>query len=82
MYSGSAAQLTFISVDHIVSRANNEDLMLLYSLPAFTKGDTDAFLSGLARSQQLIKKVRARYDLHTLRSLIVLSINRKVHWIF
>ncbi|KAK1222106.1 hypothetical protein PQX77_015030 [Marasmius sp. AFHP31] len=40
----------------IVSRANAEDLMLLYSLPAFPKGDVDAFLSGVARAQQLVKK--------------------------
>ncbi|KAF8816517.1 P-loop containing nucleoside triphosphate hydrolase protein [Phlegmacium glaucopus] len=43
-------------VAHIVSRANTEDLMLLYSLPAFAKGDTTAFLSGLARANQLVKK--------------------------
>jgi len=46
------------TVTHIVSRANAEDLMLLYSLPAFTKGDTTAFLSGVARANQLVKKVR------------------------
>ncbi|KAL0066047.1 hypothetical protein AAF712_006875 [Marasmius tenuissimus] len=40
----------------IVSRASAEDLMLLYSLPAFPKGDVDAFLSGVARAQQLVKK--------------------------
>ena len=45
------------TVTHIVSRAIAEDLMLLYSLPAFTKGDTSAFLSGVARSNQLVKKV-------------------------
>ena len=45
-------------VAHIVSRANAEDLMLLYSLPAFTNGDVSAFLSGVARSNQLVKKVR------------------------
>ncbi len=31
--------------------------MLHYSLPAFSKGDVDAFLPGLARSHQLVKKV-------------------------
>ncbi|KAK0498306.1 P-loop containing nucleoside triphosphate hydrolase protein [Armillaria luteobubalina] len=49
-------------VVHIVSRANNEDLMLHYSLPAFSKGDVDAFLPGLARSHQLVKK-RGTLDL-------------------
>jgi nuclear GTP-binding protein len=45
-------------VAHIVSRADTEDLMLFYNLPAFSKGDTDAFLSGLARSNGMVKKVR------------------------
>ncbi|KAJ3760503.1 GTP-binding protein, partial [Lentinula raphanica] len=43
-------------VAHLVSRANTEDLMLLYALPAFPKGDVDAFISGVARSQQLVRK--------------------------
>ncbi|KAF5320667.1 hypothetical protein D9619_001196 [Psilocybe cf. subviscida] len=43
-------------VEHLVSRANSEDLMLLYSLPAFLKNDTTSFLSGVARANQLIKK--------------------------
>ncbi|KAK0206063.1 GTP-binding protein [Desarmillaria ectypa] len=50
------------AVVHIVSRANNEDLMLHYSLPAFAKGDVDAFLPGLARSHQFVKK-RGMLDL-------------------
>ena len=44
------------TVAHIVSQANAEDLMLLYSLPAFTKGDSSAFLAGVARSNQLVKR--------------------------
>ncbi|KAF8189693.1 GTP-binding protein [Pholiota molesta] len=40
----------------IVSRANVEDLMLLYSLPAFVKGDLTSFLSGVARANQLVKR--------------------------
>ncbi|KAF9268288.1 hypothetical protein L218DRAFT_893232 [Marasmius fiardii PR-910] len=43
-------------VAEIVARSNSEDLMLLYGLPAFPKGDVDAFLSGVARAQQLVKK--------------------------
>lgn len=43
-------------VAHIVARGNAEDLMLLYSIPAFAKGDAEAFLSGVARANQLIKK--------------------------
>lgn len=45
-------------VEHIVSRANTEDLMLLYSLAAFPKGDASAFLAGVARSNGMVKKVR------------------------
>ncbi|KXN83537.1 hypothetical protein AN958_01246 [Leucoagaricus sp. SymC.cos] len=41
---------------HIVERANTEDLMLMYNIPAFTIGDTTAFLSGVARSNHLVKK--------------------------
>lgn len=44
-------------VAHLVSRANPEDLMLLYGLPTFPKGDVNAFISGIARSQQLVRKV-------------------------
>ncbi|OCH95890.1 hypothetical protein OBBRIDRAFT_441971 [Obba rivulosa] len=43
-------------VSEIVSRAGREDLMLFYNLPAFAEGDSDAFLSGIARSHGLIKK--------------------------
>ncbi|KAN0124508.1 hypothetical protein V8E52_002157 [Russula decolorans] len=44
------------AVSYIVSRAETEDLMVFYSLPAFAKGDVDAFLMGVARAQGLIKK--------------------------
>ncbi|KAG7096608.1 hypothetical protein E1B28_004025 [Marasmius oreades] len=43
-------------IAEIVARSNTEDLMLLYSLPAFPQGDVDTFLSGVARAQQLVKK--------------------------
>ncbi|KAG5645776.1 hypothetical protein DXG03_005313 [Asterophora parasitica] len=52
---------TFV-VANIVARANTEDLMLLYSLPAFEKGNPTSFLSGIARSNQLVKK-RGELDL-------------------
>jgi len=45
------------AVSYIVSRAETEDLMVSYGLPAFPKGDVDAFLMGVARAQGLIKKV-------------------------
>ena len=48
-------------VAYLVSRTNNEDLMLLYNLPAFAKNDATAFLSGVARAHQLVKKVRPSY---------------------
>ncbi|TFK28640.1 hypothetical protein FA15DRAFT_633591 [Coprinopsis marcescibilis] len=43
-------------IAHLVPRCNHEDLMLAYNLAAFTKGDETAFLSGVARAHQLIKK--------------------------
>ncbi|KAF7301581.1 hypothetical protein MIND_00723600 [Mycena indigotica] len=46
-----------LPVHHLIPRANAEDLMLFYTLPAFTTGDTDAFLSCVARANQLVKKV-------------------------
>lgn len=46
------------SVHNIVSRAGREDLMLFYNIPAFAEGDVNAFLSGVARANSLIKKVR------------------------
>jgi nuclear GTP-binding protein len=47
----------YIQVTHIMSRADTQDLMLAYSLPAFSKGDTSSFLAGMARVSGLIKKV-------------------------
>ncbi|EGO01528.1 hypothetical protein SERLA73DRAFT_166070 [Serpula lacrymans var. lacrymans S7.3] len=44
------------AVNHVVSRADTQDLMLAYSLPAFTNGDATAFLAGLARVNGLVKK--------------------------
>ncbi|KAI0959303.1 hypothetical protein AcW1_004162 [Taiwanofungus camphoratus] len=43
-------------VAELASRADREDLMLLYNLPAFAEGNPNAFLSGVARSNGLIKK--------------------------
>ncbi|KAH9843741.1 uncharacterized protein C8Q71DRAFT_12337 [Rhodofomes roseus] len=43
-------------VAELVSRADREDLMLFYNLPAFAAGDSNAFLSGVARANALIKK--------------------------
>ncbi|THH14866.1 hypothetical protein EW146_g5518 [Bondarzewia mesenterica] len=44
------------AVTQIVSRADVEDLMVFYNLPAFAKGNVLGFLSGIARSNGLIKK--------------------------
>lgn len=49
--------LTSTVVAELASRADREDLMLLYNLPAFAEGNPNAFLSGVARSNGLIKKV-------------------------
>ncbi|KAJ4472081.1 GTP-binding protein [Lentinula aciculospora] len=67
-------------VAHIVSRANAEDLMLLYGLPAFPAGDVNAFISGIARSQQLVRKRGVLYL--TGASKIVLRdwCTGRIHW--
>jgi len=44
-------------VNHIVPNAKKQDLMLLYNLPAFADNDVGAFLNGVARSNNLLKKV-------------------------
>ncbi|KAI8984977.1 hypothetical protein BD414DRAFT_417885 [Trametes punicea] len=43
-------------MSELVSRANREDLMLMYNLPIFTEGDANAFLAGVARAKGFIKK--------------------------
>lgn len=42
-------------VANIVTRANKEDLMLFYNIPAFSEGDTEGFLTAVARANNLIK---------------------------
>ena len=43
------------AMSYIVSRAETEDLMVHYALPAIAKGDVHAFLVGVARANALIK---------------------------
>ncbi|KAI0773754.1 GNL3L/Grn1 putative GTPase-domain-containing protein [Fomes fomentarius] len=43
-------------LSELVSRASREDLMLAYNLPIFTDGDANAFLAGVARANNFIKK--------------------------
>ena len=43
-------------VNHIVPNAKKQDLMFLYNLPAFADNDVNAFLNGVARSNNLLKK--------------------------
>jgi nuclear GTP-binding protein len=57
LFARSIEFIYLITVAHIVSRADTEDLMLFYNLPAFLKGDKNAFLSGIARSNGMVKKV-------------------------
>lgn len=64
-FNSPLIHLFLLVVAHIVSRANNEDLMLMYSVPAFPKGDPTAFLSGVARANQLLKKVCTMSCTHT-----------------
>jgi len=58
-YVGSFITHLLISfaVAQIVARASTEDMMVQYNIPAFTRGDRDAFLSGVARATGLIRKV-------------------------
>ncbi|TFY73577.1 hypothetical protein EWM64_g10435 [Hericium alpestre] len=58
------------TVHHIVSRAEPEDLMVFFALPAFTKGDTNAFLSGVARANSLVKK-RGELDLNGAARIVL-----------
>ena len=51
-------------VDHIVPGAKKQDLMLLYNLPAFADNDVGAFLNGVARSNNLLKKVCVPVGVH------------------
>ncbi|THU83940.1 hypothetical protein K435DRAFT_783993 [Dendrothele bispora CBS 962.96] len=67
-------------VSHLVSRSSAEDLMLLYALPTFVKGDLDSFLSGMARSQQLVKK-KGVLDLAAASKTVLRDWNiGKIHW--
>ncbi|KAF8897148.1 hypothetical protein BD779DRAFT_353539 [Infundibulicybe gibba] len=59
-----------LAVSHIVARSNNEDLMLLYSLPAFAKGDPESFLAGISRSHHLVKK-RGELDLASASRIVL-----------
>lgn len=63
------------AVSYIVSRAETEDLMVHYCLPAIAKGDVDAFLMAVARANTLIKKVRKKkgssYRFANLKSLSI-----------
>ena len=45
------------SANYIVQNARKQDLMLLYNLPAFADNDMGAFLNGVARLNNLLKKV-------------------------
>ncbi|EIN10256.1 hypothetical protein PUNSTDRAFT_99645 [Punctularia strigosozonata HHB-11173 SS5] len=43
-------------VAHLVARADTQDLMVHYALPAFAPGDATAFLAALARASGLVRK--------------------------
>ena len=59
VYTPSLTDACCTTVAELVSRADREDLMLFYNLPAFAAGDANAFLAGVARANGLIKKVRS-----------------------
>ncbi|KAG8762869.1 hypothetical protein FRC11_007467 [Ceratobasidium sp. 423] len=47
---------TDTAVAYIVSRAQHQDLILHYNVPAFQPGDVNAFLGGVARARGRIRK--------------------------
>jgi hypothetical protein len=47
-----------ILVQYIVSRSSAEDLMVLYSLPAFPDNDANGFLKAFARTKGFVQMVR------------------------
>jgi nuclear GTP-binding protein len=53
-----AALISLIIVADIVIRSHTEDLMIFYKVPAFSKGDFNTFLNGVARANHLVKKVQ------------------------
>ncbi|KAF9000447.1 P-loop containing nucleoside triphosphate hydrolase protein [Cyathus striatus] len=57
-------------VEHVLSRSNVEDLMLLYSLPMFEKGSPESFLISIARSQQLVRK-KGRLDTNGAAKIVL-----------
>ncbi|KAI0334913.1 P-loop containing nucleoside triphosphate hydrolase protein [Cubamyces sp. BRFM 1775] len=57
-------------LSELVSRANREDLMLMYNLPIFTEGDANAFLAGVARANGFVKK-RGEPDLTGASRLVL-----------
>ncbi|KAF5357661.1 hypothetical protein D9758_007467 [Tetrapyrgos nigripes] len=67
-------------VAQLVSRSSAEDLMLLYSLPTFIKGDLDSFLSGMARAQQFVRK-KGVLDLTAASKAVLRDWSMgKIHW--
>jgi nuclear GTP-binding protein len=50
-------------VKQLIKRANSQDLTLAYTVPAFIAGDVEGFLTGVARSQGRLKKVRSSLSL-------------------
>ncbi|KAK7060149.1 hypothetical protein VNI00_000913 [Paramarasmius palmivorus] len=69
-----------LPVTEIVTRSNPEDLMLLYNLPIFPPGDVQIFLSGVARSQQLVQK-RGHLDIAGASRIVLRDWNTgKLRW--
>lgn len=54
----SCVLIPVCAVKQLVKRANVQDLTLAYTVPAFVAGDVEGFLTGVARSQGRLRKVR------------------------
>ncbi|KAI3611042.1 hypothetical protein WG66_013792 [Moniliophthora roreri] len=69
-----------LPISEIVTRSNPEDLMLLYNLPIFPRGDVQAFLAGVARAQQLVQK-RGHLDITSASRIILRDWNiGQIRW--
>ncbi|PVG03543.1 hypothetical protein CPB86DRAFT_779261 [Serendipita vermifera] len=56
---------------YVLSRANTEDMLMLYNLPAVQTGDYDSFLAGLARKEGALQKKGAVIDFQGAARAIV-----------
>lgn len=64
------------TADYIVIRSNAQDLMLAYNVPFFNEGDTQAFLTSVARATGRLRKVRLSLHLGSTRNIADASLGQ------